>query len=333
MSKQVLILTDKSDLHPTSVINLLNKENVPFFRLNTEDLMVDYDFSWFHYNDSIPDFYIKDRNNEKVIWGHDILSVWYRRPEYPKNLLYTTSEEIDKHNLRESKQFYIFLMYYLSDIYSIGNHFYDKRANSKMIQSKLAVELGMKIAPTCFSNKKQDIIRFSEEYNYISLKCLRTHWILTEDDRVYEMCTQKVDSKSLVSQPEESFNQTVVFAQKYVEKKHELRITVMGPYIFTCKLDSQAQTPSTGAVDWRQGYDYGIKHEIIDTPLEIENFCRKYLRRLNLNFGCFDFIVTPNDEFVFLECNPNGQWGWIEDECNVPMSEALVDCLCNRLIV
>ena len=40
-----------------------------------------------------------------------------------------------------------------------------------------------------------------------------------------------------------------------------------------------------------------------------------------------------NNEYVFLECNPNGQWGWIEDELNLPMSEALVDCLLNRICV
>ena len=203
----------------------------------------------------------------------------------------------------------------------------------KMIQSKIAVELGMKIAPTCYSNVKKEILDFSQNYDNISLKCLRDHWMKTEDGKVYDLCTQKVESQLLNEQPEEAFSQTVVFAQQYIEKKYELRITVMGPYVFTCKLDSQLLTPETGSVDWRQGYDYGLKHEIIETPSELERFCKQYLNKLNLYFGCFDFIVTPDDEFVFLECNPNGQWGWIEDECHVPMSEAMVDCLQNCLPV
>ena len=202
-----------------------------------------------------------------------------------------------------------------------------------MLQSKIAVELGMKIAPTCFSNVKKEILDFSLNYENISLKCLRDHWMKTENGKVYDLCTQKVGSQLLKEQPEEAFSQTVVFAQQYIEKKYELRITVMGPYVFTCKLDSQLLTPETGSVDWRQGYDYGLKHEIIETPAVIGSFCKQYLNKLNLNFGCFDFIVTPDDEFVFLECNPNGQWGWIEDECHVPMSEAMVDCLQNCLPV
>lgn len=296
-------------------------------------MMVDYSFAWFHNSGSPPNFYIKNLVTNKIIWGNEIKSVWYRKPDFPKYFPYTINEEVDRHNTLEAKQFFIYLMHYLTDLYSIGNHLYDKRANSKMVQSKLAVELGMKIAPTCFSNVKDEIIKFSQKYDNISLKCLRDHWMKTEDGKVYDLCTQKVESQLLASQPEEAFRQTVVFAQQYIEKKYELRITVMGPYMFTCKLDSQLLTPETGSVDWRQGYDYGLKHEIIDTPIEIEQFCKQFLRRLNLNFGCFDFIVTPSDEIIFLECNPNGQWGWIEDECNVPMSEAMVDCLHNCLPV
>lgn len=331
--KQILILTDKSDVHPSSVINLMSEQKVPFFRLNTEALMTDYDFAWYHDNGSVPDFYIKDRQNGKIIWGHEVLSVWYRKPDYPKRLPYLINEEIDKHNALECRQFFIYLMHYLADIYSIGNHFYDKMANSKMVQSKIAVELGMKIAPTCMSNVKDDIVKFSRQYQDISLKCFRNHSLVTPEQMVYNFNTQKIESKLLEIQPKESFEQTVVFAQQYIEKKYELRVTVMGPHVFTCKLDSQALTPTTGSIDWRQGYDYGLKHEMIETPKVIDAFCKNYLRRLNLHFGCFDFIVTPEDEHVFLECNPNGQWGWIEDECHVPMSEAIVDCLVNRLEV
>lgn len=330
---KILILTDKSDLHPTSVINLMKEKNISFFRLNTEDLMVDYTFAWFHNNGERPDFYIKERSTGNTIWGHEIKSVWYRKPDFPKSLLYTINEEVDRHNLVESKQFFIYLMHYLTDVYSIGHHLYDKRANSKMVQSKIAVELGIKIAPTCISNSKEDLVNFSKDFHNIGLKCLRDHWMKTEDGKIYDLCTQRVSSSDLSKQPKEAFEQTVVFAQKYVEKKYELRVTVMGPHIFTCKLDSQKQTIETGAIDWRQGYDYDLKHEIISTPDIIANFCKKYLNKLNLNFGCFDFIITPEDEIVFLECNPNGQWGWIEDKCKVPMSEAMVDCLYNCLPV
>ena len=120
----------------------------------------------------------------------------------------------------------------------------------------------MKIAPTCMSNVKDEIVNFSQRYHDISLKCFRSHWLITKGQQVYSFNTQKVNPKLLGEQPKESFEQTVVFAQQYIEKKYELRVTVMGPHVFTCKLDSQALTPTTGSIDWRQGYDYGLKHEM-----------------------------------------------------------------------
>ena len=67
-----------------------------------------------------------------------------------------------------------------------------------------------------------------------------------------------------------------------------------------------------GKIDWRQGYDYGLKQEIVEIPESIKQFCIAFLKEIHLNFGCFDFIVTPNNDYIFLECNPNGQWLWIE---------------------
>ena len=51
------------------------------------------------------------------------------------------------------------------------------------------------------------------------------------------------------------------------------------------------------------------------------------LGRLDLPFGAFDFAVTPDEEWVFLEINPNGQWGWIEDHTGLHITDAIVDHL------
>ena len=330
----ILIVTVKSDVHPNSVISLMQEKQIPYFRLNTECLMTDYRFAWFHDNGMTPDFYIQNVHTGQIVIGQDITSVWCRRPDKPKELPYKSGDNVlEKFNLDQAGQFYKYLMFYLMDYYSIGNFLYDRSAGSKFLQSKVAAELGMKIAPTCISNIKERIVNFSKPYEKVAIKSMYNEFLELDDNMCYYTTTQCVDSKLLTDQPEEAYTQTVNFVQQYTEKKYELRVTVMGIYIFTCKIDSQVQSADTGAIDWRQGYDYGLKHEIIDTPEVIATFCRKYLRHFNLNYGAFDFIVTPEDEYVFLECNPNGQWAWIENECHVPMSEAMLDCLVNRIPV
>ena len=72
---------------------------------------------------------------------------------------------------------------------------------------------------------------------------------------------------------------------------------------------------------------YDMGHSKYDLPTWVADFCTTFLHRLHLNFGCFDFIVTPEGEYVFLECNPNGQWLWIEHETGMDISKCIAETL------
>ena len=55
--------------------------------------------------------------------------------------------------------------------------------------------------------------------------------------------------------------------------------------------------------------------------------CQTLVRFFGLQFSALDLIVTPAGEYIFLESNPCGQWGWIEKQTGLPLTEALVDIL------
>ena len=60
----ILIITNKEDIHPTPVIEHLERMGIPFFRLNTESLLSDYDFEWVWDSENGDDFHIrKDRKS------------------------------------------------------------------------------------------------------------------------------------------------------------------------------------------------------------------------------------------------------------------------------
>jgi len=245
-------------------------------------------------------------------------------------LLIENNPEINKHNLEEAKGFLSFLRFYLKDIFSIGSIVFDRVSASKMLQLKVAKELGMNVPETCFSNRKEDIVCFAKKYEYIVLKSIENDNVWLNDEYEYVFYAQKIKSSLLADKPEEMFSQTINFVQNYIEKQFELRITVVGKEVFACKIDSQILDETKGKIDWRQGYDYGLKHEIFELPQSTKNFCIKYLNEMHLNFGCFDMIVTPENEYVFLECNPNGQWLWIEQETGMKISEAIADTLVRK---
>ena len=57
------------------------------------------------------------------------------------------------------------------------------------------------------------------------------------------------------------------------------------------------------------------------------------MHRLGIVFGSFDFIVTPDDEYVFLEVNEQGQFLWIEEyNASFHMLDLFVHFLIHRSV-
>jgi hypothetical protein len=73
-----------------------------------------------------------------------------------------------------------------------------------------------------------------------------------------------------------------------------------------------------------------LKHSAIDTPAIVTQRIRQYLKEMNLTSGSFDFGVTTEGEWVFFECNPNGQWLWLELKTGIELARdvaaVLVEC-------
>ena len=325
----ILIFSNKEDVHPTPVIEKLLEWGITYFRLNTEALLTDYLFSWIG-NESEIDFEIKNKLNNKTCKGSEITAIWDRRPQKPANLPLLVSEEIDKYNLEEAHEFLSYIRYYLKDLPSLGSIVNDRYAASKLLQYKIAKKINLKFPATILANNKEAYLPFRNQFKVLSVKQLGNFSVVSENgEKEYILYSKKIPSEMIEKAPEEAFSQTVTFIQEYIPKKFELRITVVGEEIFSTKINSQLMKEGKGKEDWRQGYDWGLKWEPFELPIEIAKKCLQFLKKMRLNFGCFDFIVTPDDEYVFLECNPNGQWLWIELATGQPISETIAKWLSN----
>jgi glutathione synthase/RimK-type ligase-like ATP-grasp enzyme len=112
--------------------------------------------------------------------------------------------------------------------------------------------------------------------------------------------------------------------QRYIDKRFELRITVVADQLFAAKIDSQANEEAKH--DWRRAIHSG-EYSPYELPNEIAEKCLRLVKEFGLQFGAIDMIVTPADEYVFLEVNPNGQYGWIETRTGLRISEAIARAL------
>ena len=323
----ILVITNKEDVHPTPVIEILNKRNIPVFRLNTESLLTDYEFCWWNDSDNTH-FYITNRQTGLRLDEVNLTTVWDRRPERPSELPINGTEAINKHNLEEAIGFLRFLRSYIANKPSLGSIKFDGLASSKMEQMRIALHVGLNVPNTCFSNCKENIIALAKQFDELVLKPIDSNGVWNEEEeQEYVFYTQKVFSEAIMSAPKEAFTQTVSFVQNYIPKAFELRVTVVAGKVFCCKIESQHLADDCGRIDWRQGDDKGLKYSPYTLPDDISQKCLQFLRLMKLNFGAFDFIVTPSGEYVFLECNPNGQWLWIELETGMKISEAIAAAL------
>jgi glutathione synthase/RimK-type ligase-like ATP-grasp enzyme len=102
-------------------------------------------------------------------------------------------------------------------------------------------------------------------------------------------------------------------------------VTVIGQKIFAVEIDAQKSTRAKD--DWRR---YDLAHttfQVHNLPCPIKLRITDLLRQLNLVFGCIDFIVTPDNQYIFLEINPMGQWYWAEALTGGAMLDSFVQML------
>ena len=113
--------------------------------------------------------------------------------------------------------------------------------------------------------------------------------------------------------------------QRYVKKRLEIRVTVVGTDVFAAEIHSQ--TSKRTEVDWRR-YNHSITPYLIHAlPEHVAQCCLALVDAMGLHFGAIDLILTPDDRYVFLEINPNGQYGWIEYLTGLPITQRLARLL------
>ncbi|MFG2193135.1 ATP-grasp ribosomal peptide maturase [Streptomyces sp. NPDC048639] len=111
--------------------------------------------------------------------------------------------------------------------------------------------------------------------------------------------------------------------QAQVPKTADVRAVVVGDRVFCVRIKSPP-----GVVDWRAHYR-NLSYEAMACPEEIRSGLLRFLADFGLGFGAFDFAVTAEGAWWFLECNPNGQWAWLEAAADLPITAAMADLLEN----
>jgi hypothetical protein len=110
--------------------------------------------------------------------------------------------------------------------------------------------------------------------------------------------------------------------QEQAKPGMDVRVTVAGDHVFATDIEAPASV-----VDWRAAPPEAVTYRSADIPAHVAKGCFDLCRIAGLAYGAFDFIRQPGGNYVFLEVNPSGQWGWIEQATGQRITEAIVDVL------
>ncbi len=194
-------------------------------------------------------------------------------------------------------------------------------AGSKLLQHETARTIGLTMPETLFTNSPTEIRNFLGRGRQVIYKPLSGGGWMNKDSRFFSY-TALLSEADLVT--DDVLRQTPGIFQELVPKAYELRVTVMGKHVLAARVLSQET--ERGRLDWRQSYDE-LQFRPDSLPPSVEDQCRALLDALGLVFGCFDFIVTPEGEHVFLEVNEMGQFLFIERYCGLPLLDAFSEFL------
>jgi hypothetical protein len=111
--------------------------------------------------------------------------------------------------------------------------------------------------------------------------------------------------------------------QALVPKSVELRVACVGRRAFAGSID--ASKSERGKVDWRLARPDEVRWERGEVPESVAAGIFELMESLDLRSGAVDLIRRPDGAHVFLEINPTGEWGMLERDLGLPISEALAE--------
>lgn len=250
--------------------------------------------------------------------------IWFRRPARP--VLSDAVHPADrKWANREHEEFFRWLIEFLpADVFQVNSPERARRANSKIYQLQAAQRVGLRFPQTLYSNDTRKIRAFLRHHGGQAVYKSITQqgpWLLS-DQSYAVLYTSLLTEDGLPD--DEVLKATPGIFQQLLQKAFELRVTVIGKRVFPAKIDSQATRK--GQLDWRRALD-DMTWEETDIPAELSRTILKLMEEMGLAFGCLDFVVTPEGEYVFLEVNEMGQFLFVEHEAGTPLLDAFCEML------
>lgn len=303
---KVLFISNKDDLALDYLIYKFQEKGIDYIRVNSEDIVnigVNYclDNLQINYND-----FLYDLSKMK--------SVYFRRAPsiFPNSI-----ESKDTPFINGERRNFLEGMYSSLNAKWINPIFSTYKAERKLYQLTVAKRIGFNVPYTIVSNKPSDIINFVEKQGSCIIKPI-SHGLQVTQEGAFSIYTSEINNIKLFNK--DLLFECPVFVQKKINNYRDIRATVIGNEILAVEIETDEELK----VDWRKP-ELFKKYKSHNIPENIKQLMFKLHEKLDLIYSAFDFILTPEGEYYFLETNPAGEWVWLEREVGLPISNAIIN--------
>lgn len=249
---------------------------------------------------------------------HEIHAIWIRRlnSQITKELSYASAEDqsIARTDSRATLDGFLFRAF-ARGICVQNNPITLRYVANKPLQLALAKELGLRIPRTCISNSPKEVESFFRELGETKA-IVKPLDLDARHGLIYTrfLCGADLQLLPLVK------NAPAIF-QEYIEGDN-IRCTFVDGQIWAARVVTRFDSSS---VDWRKESFACLQECSLDEEIKLK--LQKFMDRLGLNYGAFDFKVTPTGEIVFLEVNPGGQFLFVEVQTSYDISLSMAKLL------
>ncbi|HEY2764475.1 MAG TPA: RimK domain-containing protein [Pseudonocardiaceae bacterium] len=189
----------------------------------------------------------------------------------------------------------------------------------KPVQLVRARECGLSVPDTVITNEPGTVRSFAARGQTIT-KLMSANTISEQGRRKFSW-TRVLESDDLDDL--RGLEVTANMVQRWVPKLFEVRIIVIADQLTAVKITSGS---AASHIDWRSDYA-ALTYDLIEPPDHVTRGVHALMRSFNLVYAALDFVVTPDTEWIFLEINAGGQYGWLEAKTGVPLTGYLADVL------
>ncbi|RFU49587.1 MvdC/MvdD family ATP grasp protein [Paraburkholderia sp. DHOC27] len=314
LDERVLLVTERGDLSADLLIAELVKQRVAYVRWNVEDFPAASTLTW------NPEQLDVQLATGATRWSlSDIKSAWYRRTPRPQREGTQSASVADFIN-RETSAF-LSGVFETSGVPWMNRPSHVQRAENKLTQLALARECGFLVPRTLVTNDPKAARRFVTSVPRAIAKTLGGGTI-HDNGTDFALFTHTVTAEALTV--DAAVQAAPCIFQEQMVKGFDIRVTVVGKFIFATRIAT-----THDEVDWRAADRRAVQYHMHRIPEELERRCHVLMQRLGLIYGCLDFVLTPAGEYAFLEINPSGQWGWIDEETHSSITQSIVRLLIN----